>query len=73
MTAVKNIAARGTSVVCTIHQPSATIFGMFTHLLLMKKGGYTAYFGPIGNREGDCSVLLNYFSGYLLKLFRHQA
>jgi ABC-type multidrug transport system ATPase subunit len=38
MTAVKKIAARGTSVVCTIHQPSATIFGMFTHLLLLKKG-----------------------------------
>jgi hypothetical protein len=38
MLAVKNIAARGTSVVCTIHQPSATIFGMFTHLLLLKKG-----------------------------------
>jgi ABC-type multidrug transport system ATPase subunit len=38
MKAVKNIAARGTSIVCTIHQPSSTIFGMFTHLLLLKKG-----------------------------------
>lgn len=36
--AVRNIAARGTSVICTIHQPSASIFRMFSHLLLLKKG-----------------------------------
>ena len=68
MTAVKNIASRGTSVVCTIHQPSATIFGMFTHLLLLKKGGFTTYFGPIGQEEGDYSVLLDYFSKYVVPL-----
>jgi ABC-type multidrug transport system ATPase subunit len=62
MKAVKNIAARGTSIVCTIHQPSSTIFGMFTHLLLLKKGGYMTYFGPIGEEDGDCSVLLDYFA-----------
>jgi ABC-type multidrug transport system ATPase subunit len=38
MKAVQNISSRGTPVVCTIHQPSATIFGLFTHLLLLKKG-----------------------------------
>jgi hypothetical protein len=65
MKAVKNIAARGTPVVCTIHQPSATLFAMFTHLLLLKKGGYTTYFGPIGDRPGDCSVMLDYFAGAL--------
>jgi ABC-type multidrug transport system ATPase subunit len=65
MTAVRKIAQRGTSVVCTIHQPSATIFGMFTHLLLLKKGGYTTYFGPIGESDGDYSVLLDYFSKYV--------
>ncbi len=43
MRAVKSIAARGTSVICTIHQPSETIFGMFTHLLLLKKGNETAH------------------------------
>jgi ABC-type multidrug transport system ATPase subunit len=41
MTAIKNIAARGTSVVCTIHQPSKAIFSMFSHLLLLKKGTRT--------------------------------
>jgi ABC-type multidrug transport system ATPase subunit len=62
MKAVKNISARGTSIVCTIHQPSSTIFSMFTHLLLLKKGGYMTYFGPIGEEDGDCSVLLDYFA-----------
>jgi energy-coupling factor transporter ATP-binding protein EcfA2 len=38
MRAIKNIAARGTSVICTIHQPSKAIFSMFSHLLLLKKG-----------------------------------
>jgi len=35
---------------------------MFTHLLLLKKGGYVTYFGPIGKREGDFSVLLDYYA-----------
>jgi ABC-type multidrug transport system ATPase subunit len=76
MKAVKNIAARGTPVVCTIHQPSATLFSMFTHLLLLKKGGYTTYFGPIGDRPGDCSVMLDYFAGALgreIKPFQNPA
>ncbi len=76
MKAVKNIAARGTPVVCTIHQPSATLFAMFTHLLLLKKGGYTTYFGPIGDRPGDCSVMLDYFAGALgreIKPFQNPA
>jgi ATP-binding cassette subfamily G (WHITE) protein 2 (SNQ2) len=75
MTAVRNIAGRGTSVVCTIHQPSATIFGMFTHLLLLKKGGFTTYFGPIGKSEGDYSVLLDYFStmGHAMKPHQNPA
>jgi hypothetical protein len=108
MKAVQNISSRGTPVVCTIHQPSATIFGLFTHLLLLKKGtntshdttrpttrhdttrhtpptfltlfsiagGYTTYFGPIGERPGDCSIMLDYFSSALgrqLKPFQNPA
>ncbi|ELR10948.1 ABC2 type transporter superfamily protein [Acanthamoeba castellanii str. Neff] len=64
MRAIKNIAARGTSVICTIHQPSKAIFSMFSHLLLLKKGGYVTYFGPVGTREGDCSTLLNYLASH---------
>jgi hypothetical protein len=49
---------------------------MFTHLLLLKKGGYTTYFGPIGDRPGDCSVMLDYFAGALgreIKPFQNPA
>eukprot|EP01087_Luapelamoeba_hula_P008964 TRINITY_DN2282_c0_g1_i1.p1 TRINITY_DN2282_c0_g1~~TRINITY_DN2282_c0_g1_i1.p1 ORF type:complete len:1497 (-),score=261.71 TRINITY_DN2282_c0_g1_i1:27-4118(-) len=62
MYAVKRAAASGKSVICTIHQPSASLFGLFTHLCLLKKGGYQTYFGPIGDgSDADFSVLLGYF------------
>ena len=38
--------AGGMTVVCTIHQPSAELAGMFDQMLLMKPGGELAYFGP---------------------------
>lgn len=38
MTAVADIAAAGTSVICTIHQPSTRIFALCTHLLLLQAG-----------------------------------
>lgn len=63
MTAVKRISELGTPVICTIHQPSATVFSLFTHLLLLRKGGYVTYFGNIhGDKPKDFATLLNYFS-----------
>ncbi|KAK4687938.1 hypothetical protein P7C73_g2176, partial [Tremellales sp. Uapishka_1] len=53
---LKKLAAAGQSVLCTIHQPSATLFGRFDQLLLLKKGGKTVYFGKI---EDDLAA---YFS-----------
>jgi energy-coupling factor transporter ATP-binding protein EcfA2 len=38
-------ADNGRCVMCTIHQPSNTIFSMFTHLLLLRTGGRVVYFG----------------------------
>ena len=35
------------SVICVIHQPSASLFAEFDQLLLLKAGGLTVYFGPI--------------------------
>ena len=50
MTALRKIASLGRSIVCTIHQPSAELFFHFDDLLLLKAGGHTVYFGPIGFR-----------------------
>lgn len=32
-------------VICTIHQPNATVFGAFDRVLLLDKGGHQVYFG----------------------------
>ena len=39
MRAIRNLAAAGRTVVCTIHQPSEEIFGMFDRCLLLQRGG----------------------------------
>ncbi|SCU98125.1 LAMI_0F13146g1_1 [Lachancea mirantina] len=55
---LRKLAEAGQSILCTIHQPSATLFEEFDRLLLLKKGGQTVYFGPIGDHS---RTLLNYF------------
>ncbi|KAK7207674.1 ABC-2 type transporter-domain-containing protein [Myxozyma melibiosi] len=45
---LRKLANAGQSILCTIHQPSATLFEQFDRLLLLRKGGQTVYFGPIG-------------------------
>ena len=51
MNAVNAVATQGKSVICTIHQPSEQIFSMFTHLLLLRKGGEVVYFGPVHSTD----------------------
>jgi len=53
MRAVHNIAKQGRTVVCTVHQPSAEIFSLFSDLVLLARGGYTVYLGPLGHRGRD--------------------
>eukprot|EP00042_Codosiga_hollandica_P052355 m.662678 g.662678 ORF g.662678 m.662678 type:complete len:1576 (+) comp58477_c0_seq2:48-4775(+) len=48
MTVIRDVANAGHAVVSTIHQPAAELFEMFDTLLLLQKGGHTAYFGPLG-------------------------
>ena len=55
---MRALADSGQSILCTIHQPSATLFEQFDRLLLLKKGGKMVYFGDIGENSG---TLLNYF------------
>jgi ABC-type multidrug transport system ATPase subunit len=42
---LKELAANGTTIVMTIHQPRVEAFRLMTHLLLLTKGGKLAYFG----------------------------
>eukprot|EP00457_Paulinella_chromatophora_P002968 gb/GEZN01002973.1/.p1 GENE.gb/GEZN01002973.1/~~gb/GEZN01002973.1/.p1 ORF type:complete len:694 (-),score=47.81 gb/GEZN01002973.1/:229-1998(-) len=59
MRSLRELAARrNICVVVTIHQPSSEIFGLFEHLLLLKRGGKIVYHGPIGEHA---ATLLDYF------------
>lgn len=55
---LRALADSGQAILCTIHQPSATLFEVFDRLLLLKKGGRTVYFGDIGPSS---ATLLSYF------------
>lgn len=55
---LRRLAEAGQSILCTIHQPSATLFEQFDRLLLLQKGGQTVYFGDIGRNS---SILIDYF------------
>ncbi|KAI8062098.1 ABC-2 type transporter-domain-containing protein [Gongronella butleri] len=55
---IRKLADAGWPVLCTIHQPSATLFEHFDHLLLLVRGGRTAYHGEIGP---DAKTMIEYF------------
>ncbi|KAI8140373.1 ABC-2 type transporter-domain-containing protein [Fennellomyces sp. T-0311] len=55
---IRKLANAGWPVLCTIHQPSAVLFEHFDHLLLLVRGGRTAYYGEIGK---DARTLIDYF------------
>ncbi|KAI9499206.1 ABC-2 type transporter-domain-containing protein [Zychaea mexicana] len=55
---IRKLADAGWPVLCTIHQPSAILFEHFDHLLLLVRGGRTAYYGEIGK---DARTMIDYF------------
>ena len=55
---IRKLADCGWPVLCTIHQPSAILFEHFDHLLLLVRGGKTAYYGEIGK---DARTMIDYF------------
>jgi len=50
METARIVANTGVPVICTIHQPSAALFYLFDWLLLLRPGGQTIYFGPLGEK-----------------------
>lgn len=58
MRVVRAIGDNNRTIVCTIHQPSAEIFGNFDELLLLKRGGHQIFYGPLGP---DSQNLVEYF------------
>ena len=55
---LKKLASEGQAILCTIHQPSGELFNQFDRLLLLQKGGRTAYFGDLGPNS---MTLIQYF------------
>lgn len=61
MKGLKRVALSGRAVCATIHQPSIAIFNAFDALLLLKRGGETVFFGPLGK---DSCNLIQYFERF---------
>jgi ABC-type multidrug transport system ATPase subunit/ABC-type multidrug transport system permease subunit len=55
---LRKLVNSGQTILCTIHQPSSILFEQFDHLLLLQKGGKTAYFGDIGDSS---RTVIDYF------------
>ena len=55
-TLLRKLATR-IPILCTIHQPSSTLFEMFDRLLFLSEGR-CLYFGEIGS---DCRTIIDYF------------
>ncbi|KAI9499314.1 ABC-2 type transporter-domain-containing protein [Zychaea mexicana] len=55
---IRKLADAGWPVLCTIHQPSAILFEHFDHLMLLVRGGKTAYYGEIGKNS---RTMIDYF------------
>ncbi|KAH8684346.1 putative ABC multidrug transporter [Tricladium varicosporioides] len=55
---LRKLADSGQAILCTIHQPSSSLFELFDRVLLLQKGGRCAYFGQIGPHSTE---VLEYF------------
>lgn len=58
MRVVRAIVDTNRTIVCTIHQPSTEIFLNFDDLLLLKRGGWPIYYGPLGEDANDLVTYL---------------
>jgi len=60
---VGKIAATGRTIITTIHQPSSEIFLAFHDVLLLQKGGWPAYAGPLGQGGANLVEFLSAIPG----------
>ncbi|KAJ5660839.1 uncharacterized protein N7484_000211 [Penicillium longicatenatum] len=44
---LKRLAGQGQAILVTVHQPSASLFGLFDKLLALSSNGEQLYFGPV--------------------------
>eukprot|EP00737_Agarophyton_chilense_P000791 gb/GEZJ01000879.1/.p1 GENE.gb/GEZJ01000879.1/~~gb/GEZJ01000879.1/.p1 ORF type:complete len:663 (-),score=109.89 gb/GEZJ01000879.1/:2916-4904(-) len=56
MTALRQLASNGRTIVCTIHQPRSSIFALFDQLCLLSEGR-VMYFGPANDAVSYFSAL----------------
>jgi len=66
---LKRISNSGVSVICTIHQPSQAVFALFSHMLLLRRGGLPLYFGALGENH---AIMFHYFSRLGYEMPRHK-
>ncbi|PYI12315.1 hypothetical protein BO78DRAFT_465515 [Aspergillus sclerotiicarbonarius CBS 121057] len=58
---LRKLADAGQTVLCTVHQPSMTIFKQIDQVLFLSNEGKTVYFGPVGE---NARTLLDYFGSH---------
>lgn len=50
MMILNDLASKGHTIVCTLHQPRSSIFALIDHLMILSQGR-VVYYGPTGNAE----------------------
>lgn len=58
MRVVRGVASAGRTVIMTIHQPSQKLFYMFDDLLLLQRGGWLSFVGPLGRNASHLVTFL---------------
>lgn len=62
--ALRNLASKGKTVICTVHQPSSEVFALFDRILLLSEGR-TAFLGTTNKA-------LDFFSSQVELIFSLQ-
>jgi ABC-type multidrug transport system ATPase subunit/ABC-type multidrug transport system permease subunit len=61
--AIRRVANTGRTIICTIHQPSSSVFFAFDHLFLLAPGGWMMYTGKTGPQATEMVQYLESIPG----------